>query len=199
MRDDQRIARPVADAEAAIAVGRVDAREAHPHPHLARPGPRLGELADLQHRAGGAVSGVEGRLHAGTSLAARAGRRVRFDLAPAQAGDLVRGSGRRELRHHLGARRRGVGAARTEGAARREIARARRLAFDDAAADLAIALEARRGGEKRARVGMLRCGEDRAGGRELDDAAEIHDGDAVAHARDDGKVVRDEEVGQAEA
>src|SRR5215212_1001955 len=65
--------RPVANAEAAIAVGRVDAGEAHPHPHLARPGLRLGELADLQHLPGDAVSGVEGRLHAGTSLAVRAG------------------------------------------------------------------------------------------------------------------------------
>ena len=74
VRDDQRMAWPVADTEAAIAVGRVDTGEANPHPHLARPGPRLGELADLQHLAGGAVSGVEGRLHAGTSLAARAGR-----------------------------------------------------------------------------------------------------------------------------
>src|SRR5581483_476492 len=46
VRDDERVARPVARAAAAVAVGRVDAGVADAHAHLARPGLRVGQLAD---------------------------------------------------------------------------------------------------------------------------------------------------------
>ena len=45
---------------------------------------------------------------------------------------------------------------------------------------------------------MLRIGEQRPLLRQLDDAAQIHDGDAVRDVLDDGKVVGDEQIGHAE-
>ena len=40
--------------------------------------------------------------------------------------------------------------------------------------------------------------QDRVGGAEFDEAAEIHDRDAVADMRDHGEVVADEDIGQPE-
>ena len=45
---------------------------------------------------------------------------------------------------------------------------------------------------------MQRRGEQRVARRELDDAAEIHHGDAMADVLHDREIVRDEEVGDAE-
>ena len=45
---------------------------------------------------------------------------------------------------------------------------------------------------------MQRPPEELLGGRQLDDAAEVHHGDAVGDVADDGEVVRDEDVGQVE-
>ena len=59
-------------------------------------------------------------------------------------------------------------------------------------------MRGQRGGEERLRVGMPRLRGDDARGTGLDDAPEVHHGDHVAHVRDGGQVVSDEEVGQAE-
>ena len=49
-----------------------------------------------------------------------------------------------------------------------------------------------------ARVGMARVLEERPRVGDLDDLAEVHHGDAVAHVAHDREVVRDEDVGEAE-
>src|SRR3954470_2391051 len=78
--------------------------------------------------------------------------------------------------------------------------RARHLAHDRgplAVAQTRIGDRHRR--EKAPRVGVLRVLEDVPAGADLDDLAEIHDRDAVADALDHRHVVRDEEIGDAEA
>ena len=55
-----------------------------------------------------------------------------------------------------------------------------------------------RGGEQRLRVRMARLGGDRLGRTVLDDLAQVHDGDRVAHVGHRGEVVGDEEVRQPE-
>ena len=86
-----------------------------------------------------------------------------------------------------------------EGAAGRRDLRARRVAREDDA--LAAGARDRAPAPPRAAPGY-RDGPDRRRARrvaaELDDAAEIHDGDAVADVLDHGEIVRDEEVGEAE-
>src|SRR5918999_4423581 len=52
--------------------------------------------------------------------------------------------------------------------------------------------------EKRLRVVVLRIRVDLFRRSDLDQLAAVHHGDPVAHGADDGEVVRDEEVGQAE-
>ena len=51
--------------------------------------------------------------------------------------------------------------------------------------------------QQKPRVGVQRVAEYRLARAEFDDAAEIHDGNAVGDVADDGKVVRDEKIGQA--
>ena len=46
---------------------------------------------------------------------------------------------------------------------------------------------------------MVRAGVERVPVRQLDDLAQVHDGNAVAHLPDNGEVVGNEQVGQAEA
>ena len=52
-------------------------------------------------------------------------------------------------------------------------------------------------GEERTRVGVRRIPEERVSVGKLDDAAEIHDRDAVAHVPNDAEIVADEDEGQA--
>ena len=54
------------------------------------------------------------------------------------------------------------------------------------------------GGEQRFGVGVGGVGVDGFGGAFFDDAAEVHDGGAVGEPADDGQVVGDEQVGDAE-
>jgi hypothetical protein len=54
-------------------------------------------------------------------------------------------------------------------------------------------------GEQRGRVRVLRPGEDRRGGGELDDPAEVHDRDPVGDVPDDRQLVSDEDHGKTEA
>src|SRR5918992_2977885 len=53
-------------------------------------------------------------------------------------------------------------------------------------------------GEKRLRVVVLRVRVDLLGRPDLYELAAVHHGDAVAHRADDGEVMRDKEVGEAE-
>jgi hypothetical protein len=46
---------------------------------------------------------------------------------------------------------------------------------------------------------VYRIGDDSGGRADLDDLAEVHDGNSVAHVSHDGQVVGDEETGDAEA
>ena len=55
-----------------------------------------------------------------------------------------------------------------------------------------LAAQVRHGVEQCARVGVLRLGEQLAGGSLLDDVAAIHHDDAVGHVGDDAHVVRDQ-------
>ena len=91
-----------------------------------------------------------------------------------------------------------IGAAGMEAAARRRIERARHLALQHDAAALGPRLGHRDRRQQRAAVGVARRGEQRLGVRGLDDAAEIHHGDAVGDVLHHGEIVRDEDVGEAE-
>ena len=62
----------------------------------------------------------------------------------------------------------------------------------------AVGIGHRHGRQQRLGVGMARLGEQAALGRQLDDLAEIHDGDPVGDVAHHGEVVGDEEVGEAE-
>ena len=55
------------------------------------------------------------------------------------------------------------------------------------------------GGEKGLSVRVEGFAVESVAGSEFDDLTEIHDGDAMAHGADDGEVVGDEEIGEAEA
>src|ERR1700736_2606847 len=54
------------------------------------------------------------------------------------------------------------------------------------------------GGNQRLRIRMRWALGDRLAVPDLHDLAEVHDTDAVRDMRDDGEVVRDEEIGEAE-
>ena len=65
-----------------------------------------------------------------------------------------------------------------------------------ARAAAAVLVDHRHRREQRVRVRVPRAREELVGRRDLDDLAEVHDGDPVAHVADDREVVRDEEVGE---
>ncbi len=67
-----------------------------------------------------------------------------------------------------------------------------------AVARLAGQREIRHRGEQHPRVRMLRRREQTARRRELDDASQVHHADAVGDVVNDGEVVRDEQIGEAE-
>src|SRR5215831_5698583 len=87
-------------------------------------------------------------------------------------------------------------AARGEAAARRRVQERRRLALDGGEATDRTGHLGNRG-DQRLRVGMRRRLEDLPHRAAFDDAAGIHDRDAVAHAADDTEVVGDEQDGHA--
>ena len=89
--------------------------------------------------------------------------------------------------------------ARMEAAARRRRQRARHLAGQRGRVPWLVEVDRHGRREQRARVRMLRAEGHRVGVPELHGAAEVHDGDAVAHVRDGTEIVRDEEIGHAEA
>ena len=82
------------------------------------------------------------------------------------------------------------GAARREGAAGRKRGEARNNAGDGR--ELA-AIESGRGGEEALRVGMAWRAKDFGGQADFDEAAGVHDGDAIGDTSDDAEIVGDEE------
>src|SRR5438552_18791857 len=116
-------------------------------------------------------------------------------VAPAQAAYQMAASRRLRFRAAPCALQFGEGAARMEGAARRHGARLWRLAQHWCALH-EFAVEVRRGRQQRPRVGMARRAENLRGRRGLDDAAEIHAGDAIAHPAHDAEVVTDEQISE---
>ena len=94
----------------------------------------------------------------------------------------------------LGTALAGARAARVEAAAARERRRVGRLAGEDRGAPAAgPRARARRDGDQRLRVRVLRALEHVGGAAELDHAPEVHDGDAVAERPREADVVRDQE------
>ena len=86
-----------------------------------------------------------------------------------------------------------VRAASVETATARRSHGARHVALEDQALGTASRrIRHWRGGEQRLGVGMQRCREQRTLICQLDDAAEVHHGDAVAHMAHNGKVMADE-------
>ena len=92
----------------------------------------------------------------------------------------------------------GDGAAGAEDAAGWRVGRARRVALQQDAGAAAVRVQTGGGGQQGLCVGVDRVGEDLADRAFLHDAAEIHDRDAIAEMAHDGKVVADEEHGEAE-
>src|SRR5262245_49291046 len=103
----------------------------------------------------------------------------------------------RQLRPLTFANALGMGAARVEMAAGRRCQRTGRISGQDAPRP-ALRRKHGNGREQGLRVGMARLREDRLGGRALDDAAEVHDGDTRGNVLHDGQIVADEDVGEAE-
>ncbi len=91
----------------------------------------------------------------------------------------------------------GQRAARIERAARRRIDRVGDLALDRNPLPAGHG-EIRHRAQQHPGVGHARIVEEFAPLGDLDDAAEIHHADAVGHVPDDGEVVADEEIGEAE-
>src|SRR5215218_9721506 len=115
---------------------------------------------------------------------------------PPAAHEMVRAEGLEPGRRPLPADGPRLGAARVEAAPGRRIERIGDLAGDLDAPRPPEGVGNR--GNEGARVGMAGTGEDRLPWPGLDDAAEIHHGDAVAHVLDDAEVVADHDVGQPE-
>ncbi len=114
-------------------------------------------------------------------------------MGPAIGADVGLRGGRRAAHVHR------FGAARVERAAGRRVLGVRHLAGQHHAyiAPVRIGLRYRR--NERLGIGMARPGEQRIGRRGLDDASQVHHRDGVADMLDDREIVRDEDVGQAQA
>ena len=120
------------------------------------------------------------------------------DFAEAVTGGGVIGGQRLQLGSALPAHRLGEGAAGVEGAAGRHGDGRGRLARERRRCGERARLELWRGRQERARVGVSGGGEDALRHALLDDPAEVHDGDAAAHALHDREVVADEQIGEPE-
>ena len=118
----------------------------------------------------------------------------RSDFVLTEAGDLAVSPG---LEGGDGgfARGDGVGAPRVERAAGGRVDGGRRVAgeHDALAGALDVGIGRGNSAHQGARVGMLRALDDVGGGAELDDLAEIHDGDAIGDVFHDRKIMGDED------
>ena len=92
----------------------------------------------------------------------------------------------------------GIPATGVKNTARWRIGWAGYVTFQDDATGLNIRVGRRDGGKQGFGVRMQWRGEQRIARRDLHNASEIHDGDAMADVLHDGEIVRDEKVGNAE-
>src|SRR5580704_14318409 len=104
----------------------------------------------------------------------------------------------RERRRLLGAARHRMRTARMEVATRRRVQRARHLAGQDDLVLPLVGMAWQRRREQGLGIGVLWRAGERARLALLDDPAEIHDRDRVAHMRHGGESVSDEEIGKTE-
>ena len=100
------------------------------------------------------------------------------------------------LRHGVLADFRAVRAARVEFASLRRIDRAGDVAFQNAQLTVFLHIRGRNRSHQRFRVRVQRMVKQLLRVRQLDHVAQIHDADAVGNVLDDGKIVRDEQIGQ---
>ena len=91
-----------------------------------------------------------------------------------------------------------VQAARLEGASRWKLSDGRDGAFDGRERKSAVGLECGNRAQQALRVGMTGGVKNIRLRAELDQAAGVHDRDAIGYVRDDGEIVRDEEHRQSE-
>ena len=103
----------------------------------------------------------------------------------------------RERRRRLAAEGHGVGAARMEVAARRRVQGRGNLALDGTVGGLAV-LDFGHLAQEGLGVGVVGRGEELRGGAFLDQAAQVHDHDAVGDVLDHADGVADEEVAQGQ-
>ncbi len=89
-------------------------------------------------------------------------------------------------------------AAGFEGASGRELGDGRDGAFDGREGQGAVGRESGDGAQQSLSVGMSGGLENVGLGAEFDQAAGVHDGDAIGYVRDDGEIVRDEKHRQSE-
>ena len=101
-------------------------------------------------------------------------------------------------RRDFPALRHGIGTSGVEPAARRRRKRGRWVAGKSEAQLARRPVGPRHCCQERLRIGMAWRGYDFSRRAALDDTAEIHDGDTVTEVRDDGKVMRNEKVCEAE-
>src|ERR1700722_20270989 len=128
-----------------------------------------------------------------------AGRRDggRRQLGPAVAGGGMAGVVD-QRRHFCTAARDDVQAAGVEAAAGRRRKRARQVALQHHTVAPRRRVGQRNGGDEGVAVGMARLGKQLLGRRGLDDATEVHHGDAVGNVLHHREIVRDEDVGETE-
>ena len=100
------------------------------------------------------------------------------------------------LRHGMLADFRAVRAARVEFAALRRVDRAGNIAFQNPQLAVLLHVRGRNRGHQRLGVRVQRMVKQLLRVRQLDHVAQIHHADAVGDVFDNGKVVRDEQVGQ---
>src|SRR5438876_12257583 len=124
-------------------------------------------------------------------------KRRRVDLAQV-AGYLMTGPHLAERRLLDPAALHDIGAACMESASGGWIDRAWYVALEDDAFAFGLGIGQGHGREERLGIGVERVREERLLFRQLDDLAEIHDGDAMADMLDDGEVMSDKEVGEGE-
>src|SRR5580704_16737858 len=170
---------------------------------LPRAGPVVRpELVLCQRRVGGGYSTGVDEVSTRSRVPPRAARATSDFILTNTSGQMAAldaGAGPAhglQLRNDLAASRNREGTARVEGATGRRGYRTRRFASHGLADMPAFRIGDRDRFHQRARIGMRGPSEDALGRPLLDDAAKIHDRDAIAEMLHDRQIVADENVGQ---
>ena len=143
--------------------------------------------ADSTGSAGGYFGGIRRRVEHSAS-------NFQPGVVVEEAGHLMLGAGCGQHRRLGFAAVHHIAAAGMEGAARWRIDRAWHVAVDQRLERFGFGIGDRNRGQQRLRIGMARMCEQFGLLGDLDNAPEIHHGDAVADMRDHRKIVRDEQI-----